>query len=179
VEEIRSRRTLLKATACLLPMAFMPLPSLARTTGERRLSFYHTHTSEKLDVVYAENGTYVADALAEVNHLLRDFRSGDVHPIDPRLLDILHDVQTRTGSAGQFEVISGFRSPATNAMLRAHSSGVARNSLHLLGQAIDVRLTGARTSNVRRAAIAMRRGGVGYYPESDFVHLDTGRIRTW
>jgi uncharacterized protein YcbK (DUF882 family) len=179
LKEIRSRRSLLQATVCLVPVSFLPMTALARTADARRLRFYHTHTSEKLDVVYAEDGAYVPGALAEVNRLLRDFRSGDVHPIDPRLLDILHDVQERTGSAGRFEVISGFRSPATNAMLRAHSSGVANRSLHLQGQAIDVRLTGASTRNVRRAAIAMRRGGVGYYPESDFVHLDTGRVRTW
>jgi uncharacterized protein YcbK (DUF882 family) len=179
VEEIRSRRGLLRATVSLVPLAFIPLPTLAAASGTRRLSFYHTHTSEKLDVVYAENGSYVPDALAEVNRLLRDFRSGDVHPIDPQLLDLLHDAQWRTGSAGHFEVISGFRSPATNAMLRSHSGGVARNSLHLQGQAIDVRLTGTSTRNLHRAALSLRRGGVGYYADSDFVHLDTGRVRTW
>lgn len=179
MDDIRSRRGLLKAAASLIPMALVPMPTLARAQAARRLSFYHTHTSEKLDVVYAESGRYVPDALAAVDHLLRDFRSGDVHPIDPRLLDILHEAQVLTGSAGRFEVISGFRSPGTNEKLRNHSSGVARNSLHLQGQAIDVRLTGTQTSRVRRAAVAIRRGGVGYYPDSDFVHLDTGRVRTW
>jgi uncharacterized protein YcbK (DUF882 family) len=143
------------------------------------LRFYHTHTSEKLDVVYLENGAYVPEALQQINYLLRDFRSGDVHTIDPRLLDILSQVQERTGSAGRFEVISGFRSPATNEMLRHQSAGVAKNSMHLLGQAIDVRLSGADTRNLRRAAISLRRGGVGYYPAADFVHIDTGRVRTW
>jgi uncharacterized protein YcbK (DUF882 family) len=179
VEEIRSRRSLLRAAGYLIPLAFAPLPALARTRSARQLSFYHTHTSEKLDVVYAEGGAYIPGALAEINYLLRDFRSGDVHAIDPRLLDILHDVRDLTASSGHFEVISGFRSPATNQQLRHNSSGVARNSLHLKGQAIDVRLTGAATRNLRRAAIAMRKGGVGYYPGSDFVHLDTGRVRTW
>lgn len=179
MQEIRSRRSLLKAAGSLAALAFAPLPAFARPSAARELSFYHTHTSEKLTVVYAENGRYVPQALGEINYLLRDFRSGDVHAIDPRLLDILHGVQERTGSAGTFEVISGFRSPVTNEMLRHQSSGVAQNSMHLKGQAIDVRLTGAQTANLRRAAIAMRQGGVGYYPESDFVHLDTGRVRTW
>lgn len=147
--------------------------------GARHLRFLHLHTSEKLDIVYAENGIYMPDALAEVNHLLRDFRTGDVHRIDPKLLDILHSVQELTGGNGAFEVISGFRSPATNESLRHKSNGVAKKSLHLQGQAIDVRLSDAATRNLRKAAVALRRGGVGYYPDSDFVHLDTGKIRTW
>lgn len=179
MEEIRSRRSLLRAAGFLVPLAIAPLSVLARTRGARQLSFYHTHTSEKLDVVYAEDGLYIPDALNEIDYLLRDFRSGDVHAIDPRLLDILHGIQERTGSAGRFEVISGFRSPATNEKLRSQSTGVAQNSLHIKGQAIDVRLTGAATRNLRRAAVAMGRGGVGYYPTADFVHLDTGRFRTW
>lgn len=178
MDTMRSRRSLLKAAGTLLPMAFMPVRALALPRA-RELRFYHTHTGEKLDVVYAQNGNYVAEALGEINHLLRDFRSGVVHPIDPRLLDILSAVQERTGGAGRFEVISGYRSPGTNDMLRHQSSGVAKNSLHLQGQAIDVRLTGTDTRNLRRAAIAMGQGGVGYYPASDFVHLDTGRFRTW
>jgi uncharacterized protein YcbK (DUF882 family) len=178
-KEALSRRHLLQAAGSLVTLALAPLPSFARTSSARELSFYHTHTSEKLSVVYAENGRYVPGALREINYLLRDFRSGDVHTIDPRLLDLLHGVQVRTGSRGTFEVISGFRSPTTNETLRHRSSGVARNSMHLKGQAIDVRLTGAATLNLRRAAISMRRGGVGYYPGADFVHLDTGRVRTW
>lgn len=179
MEEFRSRRSLLKAAGSLIPLALLPFPALARMRDVRQLSFYHTHTSEKLDVVYVENGAYVPKALAEVNYLLRDFRNGDVHPIDPRLLDVLYAVRERTGSNGQFEVLSGFRSQATNDMLRHSSTGVARNSMHLKGQAIDVRLVGAGTRDVQRVAIAMARGGVGYYPDSDFVHLDTGHVRTW
>ena len=179
MEEIRSRRSLFKAAGSLIPLAMLPLPALARIRDVRQLSFYHMHTDEKLDVVYAENGAYIPEALTEVNHLLRDFRNDEVHPIDPRLLDLLHAVRKRTGSDGHFEVLSGFRSPATNDMLRHMSTGVARNSMHLRGQAIDVRLTGAGSDDVRRVAIAMARGGVGYYPDSDFVHLDTGPFRTW
>lgn len=174
-----SRRSLFRAAGALIPLAFAPVPLLAHASSPRRLSFYHTHTSEKLDVVYLENGAYVHDALDAINVLLRDFRSGEIHQIDPRLLDVLHGVREQTGSRGHFEVISGFRSPATNEMLRDRSGGVAKKSLHLSGQAIDVRLTGVQTKSLRRAGIAMGRGGVGYYPESDFVHLDTGRVRTW
>ena len=180
MEEIRTRRSLLKLAGSLVACAITPLPALARVTGgARELQFLHLHTSETLRVVYAEHGAYVPEALTAVNHLLRDFRSGDVHPIDPRLLDILHDVRQRTGGSGTFEVISGFRSAHTNEMLRRQSGGVASKSLHLQGQAIDIRLTGTDTRQVRRAALAMKRGGVGYYPSSDFVHIDTGRVRTW
>lgn len=179
MEEIRNRRGLLKAAGLLIPLAVLPLPALARTRDVRQLSFYHTHTSEKLDVVYVENGAYVPQALNEIDYLLRDFRSGDIHAIDPRLLDILYAVRERTGGSHRFEVISGFRSPATNRMLHEKSSGVAQKSMHLLGQAIDVRLPGVRTFDLRRAAVTMAQGGVGYYPDSDFVHLDTGRVRTW
>jgi uncharacterized protein YcbK (DUF882 family) len=179
VEEMISRRSLLKAAGSLVPIALLPLPALARSGDARRLSFYHTHTGEKLDVVYAEHGAYVRGALAEVNHLLRDFRNDEIHPIDPRLLDFLHAVRLRTASRGSFEVISGFRSRATNDMLRHNSGGVAKNSMHLKGQAVDIRLTDVASRDVRRVAIGMARGGVGFYPDSDFVHLDTGRVRTW
>jgi uncharacterized protein YcbK (DUF882 family) len=160
-------------------MALVPVPVLARSEGARSLRFYHTHTSEKLDVTYAEHGAYIPAALDEINRLLRDFRSGDVHPIDPGLLDILYGIRERTEAGTRFEVISAFRSPATNELLRHRSQGVAQKSLHLRGQAIDVRLSGVQTRHLRRAAMAMARGGVGYYPSSDFVHLDTGRVRAW
>ena len=119
--------------AVALPGLGMALP------GPRRLRFYHTHTGEKMDVIYQEDGAYLPDALEEINHLLRDFRSGDVFPIDPALLDFLHDVQTRVGSTGTFEIISAYRSPETNEMLRRRGGGVARTSQHLKGKAVDVR----------------------------------------
>lgn len=153
--------------------------SPATNPESRRLAFYHTHTSETLDVVYSEHGAYVPGALDEVHHLFRDFRTGDVHPIDPGLLDILHEVQHATGGRGRFEIISAYRSPATNHMLASKSGGVADRSLHLQGQAIDVRLPGVRTIDLRRAGLRLASGGVGYYPGSDFVHLDTGRVRSW
>ena len=163
----------------LLPAAVRSTTNSSTTAEARRLGFYHTHTGETLDIVYSEHGAYVPEALTEVHHLFRDFRTGDVHPIDPALLDVLHDVQQATGGSGRFEIISAYRSPATNRMLASHSSRVADHSLHLQGQAIDVRLPGVRTVDLRRAGLRLASGGVGYYPKADFVHLDTGRIRSW
>ena len=182
-----ARRQFLRSALLLAPMAALPgaWPGLVQAaatpaaTGPRRLAFYHTHTSETLDIVYSENGGYVPDALAEIHHLFRDFRTGDIHPIDPALLDLLHDVKQATGGTRRFEIISAYRSPVTNHMLASRSNGVADRSLHLQGQAIDVRLPGVRTADLRRAALQRAGGGVGYYPESDFVHIDTGRVRSW
>jgi uncharacterized protein YcbK (DUF882 family) len=181
------RRRFLRSALLLAPLATLPaawpglvqaaVPSAA--TGPRRLAFYHTHTSETLDIVYSENGSYVPGALEEIQHLCRDFRTGDLHPIDPALLDLLHDVKQATGGKGRFEIISAFRSPVTNHMLASRSGGVADRSLHLQGQAMDVRLPGVSTAQLRRAALKRAGGGVGYYPESDFVHIDTGRVRSW
>lgn len=148
---------------------------------ERELSFYHTHTGKHLDVVYSRNGAYIPSALDEINHFFYDFRTGDKARIDPELLDLIYDVRAALGSEGTYEVISAYRSPATNEMLRRRSenSGVARKSQHILGKAIDVRLDGVETARLRDTALAMKRGGVGYYAASDFVHLDTGRPRRW
>ena len=172
------RRQILQTVAFAL--SAVALPGLAiGSPGSRRLRFYHTHTGERMDVVYQEAGGYLPDALEEINHLLRDFRSGEVFPIDPALLDFLHDVQTRVGSTGTFEIISAYRSPETNEMLRRRGGGVARTSQHLKGKAIDVRLTDAATADLRQAGRDLAQGGVGYYPKSNFVHLDTGRVRWW
>jgi len=147
--------------------------------GARSLSFYHTHTAEELSVTYYSNGAYDDNALAEMNHFLRDFRTRDVTEMDPAEFDILFDIQEAAGSTGVYQIISAYRAPATNEMLRSNSSGVAKNSQHLLGKAIDVRLTDLDTVKLRDVAIALQRGGVGYYRESDFVHVDTGRVRRW
>lgn len=164
----------------MLALGALLHPSVPRASiDERRLVFYHTHTAKRLDVVYARGGEYVESALDEVERFLSDFRTGDRREIDPELLDILYDLRESLGSGGTFEVISAYRSPKTNEMLRRRGSGVAKFSQHMVGKAIDVRLRGVPLVEVRDAAIEMQRGGVGYYAESDFVHLDTGRVRRW
>ena len=154
-------------------------PGFAGT--EKQLAFYHTHTGKRLDVVFSRNGSHVPEALDEINAFLFDFRTGDVVEIDPELLDLIYDVRASLGGEGAYHVISAYRSPATNEMLRGRSanSGVARNSQHTHGKAIDVRLEGVPTPTLRDKAIELQRGGVGYYAESDFVHIDTGRVRRW
>lgn len=164
--------------------AAAPLLSAARLAGAaalepRELRFSHTHTGERLAIEYFRNGTYLPDALSSVDQFLRDFRTGEIHVIDPRLLDLLHGLTSLTGSTRPYAVISGYRSPATNLLLRRQSEGVAAHSLHMQGQAIDIRLPGVPLATLRKAALSLGRGGVGYYPASDFVHVDTGRVRAW
>jgi len=156
----------------------LPLNSMS-SIDERNLSFYHTHTQKTLEVTYAVGGEYVESALDEINDFLGDFRTGDAVVIDPVLLDIIYDVRASLGSTDTYEVISAYRSPKTNQLLRDASSGVAKKSQHLLGKAIDVRLRNVASSDLRDAALGMRRGGVGYYEKSNFVHIDTGRVRRW
>jgi uncharacterized protein YcbK (DUF882 family) len=162
--------------------AALPLPAFASrgpSVAERRLSFDNLHTGEKLDLPYWIEGDYVPDALAEINHVLRDFRTNQVATIDPNLLDLLHRVNATLETSRPFQVISGYRSPASNQMLASHSNGVAKHSLHMQGMAIDVRLPGVPLADLRQAGLMMKGGGVGYYPASNFVHLDVGRVRTW
>ena len=162
--------------------ATLPLPAFASrglSAGERRLSFDNLHTGEKLDLPYWIEGDYVPDALAEINRVLRDFRTDQVAAIDTGLLDLLHRVNAALGTSRPFQVISGYRSPASNQMLSSHSSGVAKHSLHMEGKAIDIRLPGIPLADLRRAGLMLKGGGVGYYPGSNFVHLDVGRVRTW
>lgn len=162
------------AAGALLLASPVALAEQART-----LSFYHTHTGGRLRITYAERGRHIPEALEEITLFLRDFRSGEAHPIDPLLLDKLHQLQRLTGGTGAYEIISAYRSPQTNEMLRTNSSGVAQRSLHMEGRAVDVRLQGVETRRLRQAAMGLQAGGVGYYPDSDFVHVDTGRVRTW
>jgi uncharacterized protein YcbK (DUF882 family) len=157
----------------------MPRRSAASTGVTRSLHFNHLHTGERLELEYFSGGAYLPDALGTINHFLRDFRTDEEHAIDAQLLDLLHDLNRLVGGRQPFEVISGYRSPATNAMLRRHSEGVAAHSLHMQGQAIDIRLADVRLGTLRDAARSIARGGVGYYPASNFVHVDTGRVRTW
>lgn len=172
------RRAFLGRSAAVL-LAAAPAAAWARAAECRSLSFVHTHTGETLTCAYYQAGGYAPSQLGRVNHFLRDFRTDEVHRIDPGVLDILFDLKTRAGCDEPFHVISGYRSAQTNAMLHRRSSGVAVQSLHMRGQAIDVRLPGVATKRLQELALALRRGGVGYYPKSDFVHLDTGRVRFW
>ena len=169
----------LLAVIMVIAAAALLAPEPAVSVDERKLSFYHTHTDRRLDVVYARGGQYLDDGLDRIEAFLSDFRTGDRREIDPELLDLLHDLHAAVGSRGRYEVISAYRSPETNEMLRNRSGGVASTSQHMLGKAIDVRLPGVPLNRLRDAAIEMQRGGVGYYPESDFVHLDTARVRRW
>ena len=146
---------------------------------DRELSFYNTHTGEKLTATYWSKGKYLDDGIEEISWLLRDHRADTASAMDAKLLDLLHRLQHKVEQTGEYHVISGYRSPATNAMLAKQSSGVAKRSYHMLGQAIDVRLPGFDTAELKKAALALKGGGVGYYASSDFVHLDVGRVRTW
>jgi uncharacterized protein YcbK (DUF882 family) len=147
---------------------------------EFRLRLYHTHTAERIDVVYRRGDNYVPDALSSLDKFLRDHRTGEIHHFDPRLFDLLSDLTTAVGRPdAEIDIICGYRTPWSNNYLRQHSSGVALNSLHMQAEAIDIRLPGTKTSYFRQAAVALGRGGVGYYSASDFIHVDLGRIRYW
>jgi uncharacterized protein YcbK (DUF882 family) len=180
-ESVLSRRGFLKLGAAALLAASVPGKALANiaSTPERTLSFYHLHTGEQLNATYWADGSYQQQGLAEIYNLLRDFRTGVVNPIDTQLLDLLHDLALKLDVNKPFHVISGYRSPKTNAMLAKNSSGVAKHSLHMDGLAVDIRLPGRDLSSLHRAALSMKAGGVGYYPVSDFVHVDVGRVRQW
>lgn len=164
-------------------MLLAPRLALADFEGVRRpakLALVNIHTKESLQVVYRDGPLYLTDALFRINQALRDHRTGDVHTIDPALLEQLSQLARLLGIGGDpFNVISGYRSPRTNAMLVRRSSGVARNSFHMSGRAIDIRLPGVSLARVREAALSMQAGGVGYYPKSGFIHLDTGPVRRW
>ena len=180
-----TRRKLCKSG--LLALAGLALPGQVLAKGaelllqERSLSFYNTHTGEVLkNATFWSNGTYQRDALAEIDHLLRDFRTGQIAKIDRQLLDQLCLLNKKLGNDQPLHIISGFRSPKTNSQLRnSGGGGVAKHSLHMDGRAIDIRLPGSSTKALHKAAISIKQGGVGFYPESRFVHLDTGRIRYW
>jgi uncharacterized protein YcbK (DUF882 family) len=168
--------------AALVPGRAQAAPAAAAKRRERVLSLFHTHTGERLTTAYCCDGVYQPDALTRINHLLRDFRQNEVKPIDPRLLDLLHELGGTLEVDAPFHIISGYRSPATNAMLRerggAHT-GVATQSLHMVGQAVDIRVPGVKLDDLRAAAGSLKLGGVGFYPTSNFVHVDTGRVRYW
>ena len=151
----------------------------AERPGSKRIALRNLNTPDSLDIEFFRDGTYLPDALAQIQMLLRDYRNGEEHPIDPALLDYLYDVAEAARLDAVFSVISGYRSPRTNEMLHERSSGVASRSLHVEGRAIDVRLAGMDCADLAETALGLQPGGVGYYRQSDFVHLDTGHLRTW
>ena len=184
-----SRRSFLGLGAATAAAALVPSQGFGgtavRTGGlapERALSFFHTHTGERLAASYCAGGEYITSALTDVNTLLRDFRANKIKPIDPNLLDLLFELNGTLETAQPFHVISGYRSPQTNAMLHERGgaqSGVATHSLHMEGKAIDIRVPGVKLEHLRDAAKSLKIGGVGFYPASNFVHVDTGRVRYW
>jgi uncharacterized protein YcbK (DUF882 family) len=170
------------AAAALAPSRAQAASASVPRASERVLSFFHTHTGERLKVAYCCGGAYQAAGLQEVNHILRDFRVNETKAIEPRLLDLLYELGGTLGSDQPFHVISGYRSPETNMMLRERggaTTGVASHSLHMVGQAIDIRVPGVKIGDLRDAARSLKIGGVGFYPDLNFVHVDVGRVRYW
>ena len=150
------------------------------TAAEHSLQLYNTHTNEKIDIVYRRGDQYIQSALAKLDYFLRDHNTNEVRHFDPRLYDILSDLTASVGHpGGEIDIVCGYRTTSTNAALREHTNGVAKNSLHIQAEAIDLRMPGVNTLKLRKAALALARGGVGYYPHSDFIHVDTGRVRQW
>ena len=164
---------------CFVIFCLSPLTTWSQSETERSLFFYNTHTHERLTVIYKKGDAYIQEALGKINTILRDHRTGDIHPIDPKLIDFLYDLLSEVDNHGEVHIISGYRSPVTNKKLRGRSKGVAAGSLHMQGKALDFRLPGTDTAVLRDTARAMKRGGVGYYKKLDFVQIDTGRVRTW
>lgn len=158
-----------------------PSASMAKVLKQshRVISLHNLHTDEKIKVTYWEHGRYVDDALADINHLLRDHRTNEIHSMDLSLLDLLYSLNYKIDQKSPFHVISGYRSPKTNQALRQASSKVAKNSFHMQGKAIDICVPGCQLSDLHKAALSLKRGGVGYYPASNFIHVDTGRVRSW
>jgi uncharacterized protein YcbK (DUF882 family) len=162
--------------AILTRCATAPVQSLP----DHRLRLYHTHTGERLDIVYRRGDTYLGQAIERIDYFLRDHRTGAVRHFDPRLYDVLEDLTAAVGRpGGEIDIVCGYRSPWSNGFLRSHTAGVAKNSLHMQAEAIDLRMPGVETYQLRQAALSLHRGGVGYYPRSDFIHVDLGRVRQW
>ena len=145
-----------------------------------RLRLYETHRQQHIDIIYRRGNEYIPAALAKLNYFLRDHLNGEVHPYDPGVFDLLVRLSAAVGRPnGEIDVICGYRSPGTNHYLRVHSEGVAQHSLHMQAEAIDIRIPGVNTYALRETALGLHRGGVGYYPHSNFVHVDMGRVRQW
>lgn len=171
----------MKAALCAATVLCVPgiLRARPMPDRERSLSFYNLHTGERLRTTFWADGAYLPSSLSDINMFMRDFRTGEIKGIDPRLLDLLYMARLRLETQEPFHLISSYRSPKTNAMLRERSHGVALHSLHMKGRAADIRIPGRTLQNLHRVALALKGGGVGYYPHLDFVHMDTGRVRWW
>lgn len=165
------------AVACLPQAIYAGVKMPAVSVKD--LNLYNLHTEEKIALSYFENGAYVTEALRDISYLLRDFRTGDILAMDPHLIDFLYDLKGVLGTERPFQIISGYRSPKTNAYLRKRGGGVAKKSFHMQGKAVDIRVEGIDSKVIRSAALSLGRGGVGHYPRSNFVHIDTGRVRSW
>jgi uncharacterized protein YcbK (DUF882 family) len=178
-----SRRSLLKAGLTTLVLSMFPLPSFGylqeKMPVEKRLSFYNIHTGEYLNTVYWSHGEYITESLNKIDYILRDFRTNEIRQINVHLLDLLYNIHAELNTKESLHVISGYRSIKTNNMLRRHSKGVLKNSLHIYGKAVDIRVPKRSLAEVRKAAIKQRAGGVGYYASSNFVHVDIGTIHYW
>lgn len=169
------------AAATLIPEQARAATALAKTP-ERTVSFFNTHTGERLKTTYCSGGCYRPEALQELNRIMRDFRANEIRPIDPRVFDLLHELGGTLETDQPFHIISGYRSAQTNALLRERggaATGVASHSLHMVGQAIDIRVPGVKLDDLREAAKSLKIGGVGFYPDLNFVHVDVGRVRYW
>jgi uncharacterized protein YcbK (DUF882 family) len=180
----RSRRRFLKwALLAATPLVTPASLSFAELhdfwSSEKTVSLYNTHTGESLERPYWAEGAYLRETMSEINHILRDHRTDEIKPIEPRLVDLLYAIRSKLGTRKPFHIISGYRCPATNALLRKRNPGVAKKSLHIQGKAADIRLPGCHLSSLQRVAVNMRGGGVGYYPKSQFVHVDVGSVRYW
>ncbi|MFN3522741.1 MAG: DUF882 domain-containing protein [Phenylobacterium sp.] len=173
------RRDLLKGALGAAGLSAISGPALAAATAPRALSLVNLHTGEALKAIYWEAGKYVPDAMAALNRVLRDHRTGEVYDMAPGLLDLVASLTDKLDTKQTVQVISGYRSPKTNAALHAQSNGVATRSLHMKGEAMDIRIAGVELSRLRDAALSLQRGGVGFYPGSNFVHVDIGRVRRW
>ena len=178
-----SRRNFIKLLVCSGILSYSSKFAFAAIDGialkKRSLSLFNPHTKEGFEGIYWCDGDYVSNALNNINHIMRDIRTNDVKPIDTHLLDLIFSISIKLKPEAPFRVISGYRSPKTNALLRKRGNGAAKKSYHIKGQAVDIRLPGYRTSVLRRSAYELKKGGVGYYPKHRFVHIDVGPVRYW
>ena len=182
---IMNRRKFLKssiaaAAGALIVPAIAAKPAFAAGhKGAHMVAIHNAHTGDSFTGVYRVGDKFLPDSFERINYVLRDFRTGDIFPIDPDLVDLVYAIRQETGRNDYIEILSGYRSPKTNAMLRRTSTGVAKKSFHMSGKAIDIRMPGYSTRNLRKIAVSMKKGGVGYYKSSNFLHVDTGNFRVW